>query len=57
MQDLEEERHQSKARCYNAIQDMDYIKVEMRTLVAEVEMAENICIREMKNLASETQIK
>ena len=57
LQDLEEEKHQSEARCCKATQDMDCIKVEMRSLVAKVEMAENRALGEMQNLDSEIQIK
>ena len=52
MQDLEEEKNRSEARCCKAMQDMDCIKVEMGSLVAKVEMAENHDLGEMQNLAS-----
>ena len=57
MQDLEEEKHRSEARCFKAMQDMDCMKVDMRSLVAKVEMAENRALGEMQNIASEIQIK
>ena len=36
---------------------MECMKVEMRSLVDKVEMAENHALGEMKNLASKIQIK
>ena len=57
VQDLEEEKHQSESHCFKAMQDMDCMKAEMRSLVATVEMAENHALLEMQNLASEIQIK
>ena len=41
VQDLEEKKHRSEAHCCKATQDMDFMKVEMRGLVAKVEIAEN----------------
>ena len=52
VQDLEEEKHRSEARCCKAMQDMECMKVEMRSLVAKVEMAENHDLGEIQNLAS-----
>ena len=57
MQDLEEEKHRSEARCCKSTQDMDCMKVGMKSLVAKVEMAENHALGEMQKLASERQIK
>ena len=57
VQDLEEEKHRSEARRCKAMQDMECMKVEMRSLVAKVYMAENHALGEMQNLASERQIK
>ena len=57
VQDLEKKKHQSEARCCKATQDMDFMKVETRSLVAKVEIAENYALGEMQNLASERQIK
>ena len=57
VQDLEGEKHRSEARCCKSIQDMDCMKVEIRSLVAKVEMTENHALGEMKNLASERWIK
>ena len=52
VQNLEEEKHRSEARCCKAMQDMECMKVEMRSLVAKVEMAENHDLGEIQNLAS-----
>ena len=38
---LEEKKHRSEACCCKATQDMDCMKVEMRSLVVKVEMADN----------------
>ena len=57
VQNLEENKHLSEARCCKAMQDMECMKVEMRSLVAKAEMAENHDIGETQNLASERQIK
>ena len=57
VQDPEEEKHQSEARCCKSMQSMDCMNVQMRSLVANVEMAENHALGEMQNLASERQIK
>ena len=47
VQDCEEQKHRSEARCCKATQDMACMKVEMRSLVAKVEIAENHAIGEM----------
>ena len=57
VQDIEEEKHRSEARCCKEMQDMECMKVEIRSLVAKVDMAENHSLGEMKNLVSEIQIK
>ena len=57
MQDLEEEKHRSEARCCKSMQDMECMKVDMRNLVSKDEMAENHYLGGMLNLASERQIK
>ena len=57
VQDLEEEKNRSEARCCKSMQDMDCIKVEMRSLVAKVDMADNHALGEMEKLASEIQMK
>ena len=57
VQNLEEEKHLSEARCCKAMQDMECTKVEMRSLVYKLEMAENHALGEMRKLASERQIK
>ena len=41
VQDLEEKKHRSEARCCKTTQDMDCMKVETRSLIAKVEMTEN----------------
>ena len=41
VQDLEEDKHLSKARCLKAIQYMYFIQVEIGILVAKVEMSDN----------------
>ena len=57
VQDLEEDKHHSEERCYKEISDMDLMKVDMKSLVAKFEIAENHALGEMQNLASERQIK
>ena len=57
VQDLEEKKHRREACCCKAMQDMECMTIEMRTLVAKVEMAENHDIGETQNFASERQIK
>ena len=57
VQYLEEEKHRSEARCCKAMQNMECMKVEMRSLVAKNEMSENHALGEMQNLDSERQIK
>ena len=57
VRDLEEKKHQSEAHFGKATQDMDCVKVEMRSLFAKVEMSENHALGEIQNLASEIQIK
>ena len=57
VQDLEEEKHRSEARCCKAMQDMDCMKVEMRSLVAKVDTEESHAHGKMQNLASERWIK
>ena len=57
VKDFKEEKHRSESHCYKTMQDMDCMKVEMRSLVAKVEIAENNALGKMENLASEIQIK
>ena len=57
VQDLEEEKYRSESLCCKSMQDMDCMKVDMRSLVAKVQMAGNHALEEMQNLASERQIK
>ena len=57
LQDIEEEKYRSEARCCKSMQYMDCTKSEMRSLVTKVEMAENHDPGEMQNLASERQVK
>ena len=57
VQDLEEEKHLSEACCCKAMQDMEWMKVDIRSLVAKVEMVKNHALGKMQNLASERQIK
>ena len=44
---FEEEKYRSEARCFTAMQDMDNIKVEIRSFVANVEVEDNNALGEM----------
>ena len=52
IQDLEEDNHWSESLCCKSIQDMEYMKVEMKGLVSKVEIAKNNDLGEIQNLAS-----
>ena len=41
VQGLEEAKHQNENLCCKSRQDMDFVKIEIMSLVAKVEMAEN----------------
>ena len=56
-QDIEEDKHQSEARRCKSIQDMDFMRVDIRILFDKFEIAENHDLGKMQNLASEIQIK
>ena len=53
VQDLEEDKLRIEDQCFKAIQDMDCMKIEMRSLVSKVDMSENHDLGEMHNLDSE----